>query len=62
MAALAHQMHGAMGMTEEYPLHHYSRRLWAWRDAETSERAWTEILGAAATDGGEEALWERLTA
>src|SRR5262249_25776893 len=27
----AHQVHGAMGMTQEYPLHHFSRRLWAWR-------------------------------
>jgi len=62
IAALAHQLHGAMGMTEEYPLHRYSRRLWAWRDAETSERAWTEIIGAATAAGGEEALWQRLTA
>ena len=20
-----------MGMTQEYPLHHFSRRLWSWR-------------------------------
>jgi acyl-CoA dehydrogenase len=62
IATLAHQLHGAMGMTKEYPLHHYSRRLWAWRDAETSERAWTAVIGGAATAGGEEAVWERLTA
>ena len=27
----AHQAHGAMGMTQEYPLQHLSRRLWSWR-------------------------------
>src|ERR1700722_14707698 len=26
----AHQAHGAMGMTQEYPLHGLTRRLWAW--------------------------------
>jgi len=26
----AHQLHGAMGMTREYPLHHFTRRLRAW--------------------------------
>jgi acyl-CoA dehydrogenase len=27
----AHQAHGAMGVTREYPLHQFSRRLWSWR-------------------------------
>jgi acyl-CoA dehydrogenase len=27
----AHQAHGAIGMTEEYPLHHFTRRLQLWR-------------------------------
>ena len=30
-ARAAHQAHGAMGMTREYPLHHLTRRLWAWQ-------------------------------
>jgi acyl-CoA dehydrogenase len=28
-AAAAHQAHGAIGVTKEYPLHHLTRRLWA---------------------------------
>ena len=28
--AAAHQAHGAMGMTQEYSLHHVTRRMWAW--------------------------------
>jgi acyl-CoA dehydrogenase len=32
VAAAAHQILGAIGFTEEHVLHHYSKRLWAWRD------------------------------
>ena len=31
-AAIAHQVHSAMGFTREYSLQHRTRRLWAWRD------------------------------
>jgi len=41
----AHQAHGAMGMTREYPLHHFSRRLWAWRSEYGDERTWSRTLG-----------------
>jgi acyl-CoA dehydrogenase len=32
VAAAAHQILGAIGFTEEHLLHHYSKRLWSWRD------------------------------
>jgi acyl-CoA dehydrogenase len=31
VAAAAHQVHGALGCTQEYPLQLFTRRLWAWR-------------------------------
>ena len=40
----AHQAHGAMGMTQEYVLHQYSRRLWAWR-GEYGDASWRSQLG-----------------
>ena len=43
--AHAHQAHGAMGMTREYPLHHFSRRLWAWRSEYGDERSWSRVVG-----------------
>ena len=55
----AHQAHGAMGMTQEYPLHLLSRRLWAWR-AEYGDAAWTERLGRAAVGAGPEALYRTI--
>ena len=48
----AHQAHGAMGMTCEYPLHHVSRRLWAWRseygDERTTSRARVSLSSPSA--------------
>jgi acyl-CoA dehydrogenase len=32
VSAAAHQILGAIGFTEEHILHHYSKRLWTWRD------------------------------
>ena len=60
-ARLAHQLHGAMGVTQEDGLHRLTTRLWAWQDAVTSERQWAILLGEAAIDGGEELVWSDLT-
>lgn len=62
IARLAHQLHGAMGITREYPLHRYTRRLWAWRDSIATERHWAASLGRRAADEGEPGLWTALTA
>jgi acyl-CoA dehydrogenase len=53
----AHQVHGAMGMTQEYRLHHFSRRLWAWRSEYGDEQRWAGRLGAAAARAGAENLY-----
>lgn len=60
-AQRAHQLHGAMGITMEYPLHHLTRILWTTRDADLPEQRWAELLGEATLAGGERALWEDLT-
>jgi acyl-CoA dehydrogenase len=55
--AAAHQTHGAMGMTQEYPLHFLTRRLWAWtREYGTGTQSADE-LGAIVADAGADALW-----
>jgi alkylation response protein AidB-like acyl-CoA dehydrogenase len=61
-AAIAHQVHGAMGFTREYSLHHSTRRLWAWRDDFGAESVWAMRLGTIATSAGAGALWPALTA
>jgi acyl-CoA dehydrogenase len=52
----AHQAHGAIGMTQEYALHHLSRRLWSWR-AEYGDRTWPARLGRAVIDAGPDRLY-----
>jgi acyl-CoA dehydrogenase len=55
--AAAHQAHGAMGMTQEYPLHFLTRRLWAWtREYGTGAQSADE-LGAIVAAAGADALW-----
>ncbi|MBS35928.1 MAG: acyl-CoA dehydrogenase [Thiotrichales bacterium] len=61
-ASIAHQVHGAMGFAREYPLHHYSRRLWVWRDDFGAETEWAETLGQFVAQQGADALWPTLTA
>ncbi|MCZ4492738.1 MAG: putative Acyl-CoA dehydrogenase [Conexibacter sp.] len=56
-AAIAHQLHGAMGFTDEYALHHLTRRLWAWRDEFGDESEWWIALGREAAAAGPERLW-----
>jgi len=47
VAATAHALHGAIGVTEEFDLQLYSRRLHEWRMAEGSEAYWNRIVGEA---------------
>ncbi len=44
-AAIAHQVHGAIGFTVEHILHRYSLRALAWRDDFGSESYWAVELG-----------------
>ncbi len=57
----AHQVHGAMGMTQEYRLHHFTRRLWAWRHEYGDEQHWASRLGGAVTAAGADRLYPVLT-
>lgn len=61
VAAAAHQIHGAIGFSHEYPLHPLTRRLWAWRDESGSEAEWAGVLANAVADLPEGGLWPFLT-
>ena len=61
-AAIAHQVHGAMGFTYEHTLHHSTRRLWGWREEFGNETLWAERLGRAVAAKGADALWPFVTA
>jgi acyl-CoA dehydrogenase len=61
VARLAHQVHGAIGFTQEHKLHHLTRRLWSWRDEAGSELVWSRVLGAGLLADGPDVLWPALT-
>jgi acyl-CoA dehydrogenase len=58
----AHQAHGAIGMTQEYPLQHLSRRLWSWRHEYGDDTSWGTRLGRASASAGPGALYPSITA
>ena len=44
-AAIAHQVHGAIGFTKEHMLHRFTLRLLSWRDDFGNESYWAAALG-----------------
>jgi acyl-CoA dehydrogenase len=61
-AAIAHQVHGAMGFTYEHSLHHATRRLWSWREEFGNEAMWATRLGRMVAERGADELWPFITA
>ncbi len=61
-AMVAHQVHGAIGVTDEYALHHLTLRLLAWRDEFGHEGYWAARLGREVLARGGDGLWPLLTA
>lgn len=57
---IAHQVHGAMGFTDEHPLHQSTRRLWSWRDEFGTESRLAKKLGEIVLNDSEN-LWEFIT-
>jgi alkylation response protein AidB-like acyl-CoA dehydrogenase len=62
VAEIAHQVHGAIGFTEEHSLHYLTRRLWSWRDEFGDEAYWAALLGRRIAAVGSAGLWPLITA
>ncbi len=64
VAAIAHAVHGAIGLSEEFDLQLYVRRLYEWRLADGSETYWSQRIGEsrlAAPGGSVDFTRERLS-
>ena len=59
---IAHQLHGAIGFTEEHRLHRFTTALWAWRDEYGTSAWWTRRLGAVALEQSADTYWPFVTA
>ncbi|ARZ65807.1 hypothetical protein SMD11_0141 [Streptomyces albireticuli] len=58
IARIAHQLHGAIGITQLNPLHLATTRLWSWRDEDGDETYWARRLARPLTAT---TLWPTLT-
>jgi hypothetical protein len=58
---IAHQLHGAIGFTEEHRLHWFTTALWSWRDEFGSAAWWTRRLGREALRHPQQAYWPFVT-
>jgi acyl-CoA dehydrogenase len=56
-AAIAHQVHGAIGFTKEHILHRFTLRLLSWRDDFGNESHWAVLLGNLVASRGADELW-----
>ena len=56
-SAMAHQVHGAIGLTEEHILHRFTLRAQEWRDDFGNESHWAVSLGNRITAAGGARLW-----
>ena len=59
--SIAHQVHGAIGFTQEHSLHFATRRLWAWREVDGADAWWAQRLGEAAIAAGGAGFWPAMT-
>ena len=59
---VAHQLHGAIGFTEEHRLHWYTTALWGWRDEFGTAAWWTRRLGELALSQPKQGYWPFVTA
>jgi acyl-CoA dehydrogenase len=57
----AHQVHGAVGTTNEHRLHEFTRAALAWRSEFGSVARWDEQVTAAALAAGANGLWRLIT-
>jgi acyl-CoA dehydrogenase len=62
VCAIAHEVFGAMGFTQEHTLHYATRRLWSWRNEFGSEVQWQAEIGRTIAARGADNLWATLTA
>jgi acyl-CoA dehydrogenase len=61
-AAIAHQVFGAIGYSQEHTLHRFTLRLLAWREDFGNESLWAAELGKRVAERGADALWPLVAA
>jgi len=58
VARMAHQVHGAIGFTQEYQLHRYTRRIQSWRGEFGASAYWNRRIGELVRADSRSSVWE----
>ena len=58
---VAHQIHGAMGMSEEYALGKFTTRMWVWIEEAGRPEFWNAYIGQAFLEQSDRNLWISIT-
>lgn len=57
VARMSHQVHGAIGFTQEYQLHHFTRRMHSWRGEYGASAFWNRRIGDVILRDNQRSLW-----
>ncbi len=60
LTAIAHQVHGAIGATQEHQLQRFTRRLWSWREEGGAASFWAEVVAERVLADGAPSVWEQV--
>lgn len=58
VARMGHQVHGAIGFTQEYALHRYTRRIQSWRGEFGASAYWNRRIGEEVLRDAHRSVWE----
>jgi acyl-CoA dehydrogenase len=61
VARIGHQVHGAIGFTQEYQLHRFTRRIQSWRGEFGASAHWQRRIGEIVLDDKSQSLWTIIT-
>lgn len=61
VARIGHQVHGAIGFTQEYQLHRFTRRIQSWRGEFGASAFWNGRLGELVLNDHSQSLWSIIT-
>lgn len=61
VADIAHAVHGAIGISQDYPLHHYTRRIRECKSCYGSSHYWAALIGDRILNGHQDTLLSALT-
>jgi acyl-CoA dehydrogenase len=61
VSRISHQLHGAIGVTREYPLHVFTMRLRSWSSEFGTRASWSKVIARQVLGQAKQSVWSLLT-